>query len=91
MACPLASQQGVAQRLGRKQLCNAPILPVVRPVQLPTTRSAPLSNVSQRQQPQRSIQCAVAAPAPEMLLEKGGPGAKYEDGVVEKVRITILI
>jgi hypothetical protein len=55
------------------------------------THSQPSLNSSSRRSTSRRssiISQAVAAPAPEFLLEKGGPGAKYGNGAVAKVRTT---
>lgn len=52
-----------------------------------THRSQSVSSSSGRSFSRRSMVAqAVAAPAPESLLEKGGPGATYGNGAVAKVR-----
>ncbi len=88
MSCPLAQQQG-SLRLGRPQsVLPTPILPahiaaarqgVSYSARCPAAAPAPRQPVQQRQ-----VSCAVAV-APELELEKGGPGSTYGNGAVAKV------
>ncbi|GLC35932.1 hypothetical protein PLESTB_000520700 [Pleodorina starrii] len=89
MACPLAQQQGRCGLLGRS--ARTPVVPVsVHPLVRPCQQSARCLTAPQlahRQQSQRFVPCASAVTAPELQLEKGGPGSTYGNDAVAKVPV----
>ncbi|GLI58709.1 hypothetical protein VaNZ11_000460 [Volvox africanus] len=89
MVCPLIQQQGRCGLLGRSS--RLPVVPVnlhpsFRPCQL-SSRCLSRAQFFKREQQLRLIPCASAVTAPELELEKGGPGSTYADGAVAKVPV----